>query len=613
MPTKPPNQAEIKTHCPNGHAYDEVGFYVIKSDPRGEYRRCKKCHADRAKAYRVKRKSEATPKAPKKKTSKKHMSKPLPAAHRVLTDIDCVAFRSLEELVANRLEVALWDLDDVETVKHLESGLPKNGSVMHIFSDEWLDRRKQCVGFIRARAGVFEQKVGARSCKVREVKKGEAIEFLEAFHIQGANRLGVVYFGLYMGDEFVGLMSLGRHSRQIARNRIVMDRLCFRAGIQVIGGPSKLMKVAAAWAREQSYDEVVTFSDNRWTNGNLYKLVGFDLEQNLRQDYYYTRRGWRFSKQSQRKRASGCPKGMTEFEWASYRGLKRVYDAGKKRWVMNLWPETHKTRNDLSSERAMGKQTRNNIRGYFESEKNGDAVYYASSYELRCMFLLEQDESVVAFRRCESFKGESGLRNPDLWVDFVDGRSEVWEVKPELMLLEDDVLDQIRESSAFAKSKGVIFKVWSERDSGLGSDYGIMKWAREHLADVGESSCAKHHKDVRRKIRKRHYKKVQADKVQVECKFCNETHEVLRLAYDRNVKKNSRFICIRENGHLVGKKPKNHLRKTNPHADEGKKQCSTCSEVKSIEAFHVNRASWDGRNPRCKKCCKKKRLAGEIG
>jgi hypothetical protein len=42
----------VKTHCSNGHVYDEVGFYIIKSDPRGQYRRCKRCHADKAKARR---------------------------------------------------------------------------------------------------------------------------------------------------------------------------------------------------------------------------------------------------------------------------------------------------------------------------------------------------------------------------------------------------------------------------------------------------------------------------------------------------------------------------------------------------------------------------------
>jgi len=46
----------VKTHCPHGHAYDEVGYTII-NDPRGSYRRCKRCHADRAVKYRAKKKA----------------------------------------------------------------------------------------------------------------------------------------------------------------------------------------------------------------------------------------------------------------------------------------------------------------------------------------------------------------------------------------------------------------------------------------------------------------------------------------------------------------------------------------------------------------------------
>jgi hypothetical protein len=47
----------IKTHCSNGHVYEEVGYCII-NDPRGKYRRCKRCHADKAIAYRAKKKAE---------------------------------------------------------------------------------------------------------------------------------------------------------------------------------------------------------------------------------------------------------------------------------------------------------------------------------------------------------------------------------------------------------------------------------------------------------------------------------------------------------------------------------------------------------------------------
>jgi len=57
---------------------------------------------------------------------------------------------------------------------------------------------------------------------------------------------------------------------------------------------------------------------------------------------------------------------------------------------------------------------------------------------------------------------------------------------------------------------------------------------------------------------------------------------------------------------LAGSKPKLSLRKTNPYAAEGRKECSQCHEVTSIELFDVRKMSWDGRCAVCKKCVSKK-------
>lgn len=46
----------VKTHCPKGHPYGE-NTYVVQ-DKRGNFRRCNRCHADRAKAARAKKKAQ---------------------------------------------------------------------------------------------------------------------------------------------------------------------------------------------------------------------------------------------------------------------------------------------------------------------------------------------------------------------------------------------------------------------------------------------------------------------------------------------------------------------------------------------------------------------------
>jgi hypothetical protein len=59
---------------------------------------------------------------------------------------------------------------------------------------------------------------------------------------------------------------------------------------------------------------------------------------------------------------------------------------------------------------------------------------------------------------------------------------------------------------------------------------------------------------------------------------------------------------------LVGKKSKDHLRKENPYAKDGKKECTACHEIKPFEAFDKRRASHDGMAFKCKKCAKEVKL-----
>lgn len=506
------------------------------------------------------------------------------------------------------LELRFLDLTDTTLLAALETGLEPAAGRLYVFSDEWGGRKDQVKGFILGRLGTFERRFGARETKVREVPRLEATAFLDLYHIQGSNHLSVQSFGLYVKDELVGLMSMGRHSRQIAQNRIVLDRLCFKKGVQVIGGASKLFKRCVEWAKTLNYDEIVSFSDNRWTEGAVYGDLGFDLDKTHRPDYCYVQAGVRLSKQSQKKKSSCCPETMSEREWAAFRGLTRIYDAGKKRWLLNLKPGEHRTRRDLLSEKC-AKQHQNgafmhsHIRGYFGSAKNSASVYFGSSFELRCLYLLENDPAVVRFRRCDAFKGQDSWRNPDLWVEFVDGRSEIWEVKPEGMLELPEVREQLKETSLFAAAQGVAFRVWTEKQSGLRDEHAIVEWARKYLAETGtDPSYLEHQRESRRRIRTKYAARVRADTVDVWCDFCTGTHTVKRLSHDKNVKRNGTYICERHGGHIAGKKPKAHLKKTNPYAAEGKKACTQCLAVKEFERFDVRRASWDGRAATCKDC-----------
>jgi len=209
-----------------------------------------------------------------------------------------------------------------------------------MFEDEWLLRNKQCKNFIKSILGKFERRIYARKCVIKEVDKSNYNLFVNDNHILGMHKGTKVRYGLFYNDELLGAISLSRHHRQnVDKNILLLDRLCFKDGVQVIGGASKLFKQCLNWAKNNNYKKITSFSDNRWSAGKIYKILGFTLEKNYRPDYSYidlNRKCKRLTKQSQQKKKINCPKEITEEQWQLERGLAKMWDCGKKRWVYDI-------------------------------------------------------------------------------------------------------------------------------------------------------------------------------------------------------------------------------------------------------------------------------------
>lgn len=197
-----------------------------------------------------------------------------------------------------------------------------------IFEDEWITRNTQVKSFLRSVVGNSDRKVFARKCKLKEISKEDARTFLDAYHIQGASN-APIGFGIFMSDELLGVMTFSKHHR--TNSGTVLSRLCFKDGVQVVGGASRLFSFASG---NLKFTDVISWSDNRWSEGGVYKALGFVCDDTLRPDYTYFKKGktCRISKQSQMKSKTGCPEGMTEKEWSRENGLSRIWDCGKIRW-----------------------------------------------------------------------------------------------------------------------------------------------------------------------------------------------------------------------------------------------------------------------------------------
>jgi len=237
---------------------------------------------------------------------------------------------------------------------------------------------------------------------------------------------------------------------------------------------------------------------------------------------------------------------------------------------------------------------------YYKSEKAGEFVC-DSSYELKASIILDNDENILTYETHRGFKSDKGKKRIfDFLITKKDGSKTLIEVKPIKRLLE--FKDQIDDNLNYAQKCGYNFEVWTESNLGFKDSEDARKWFINQEIKKNPNYL-EFLKQLNREKAKRHYdKKISKNKTTFFCGFCKEEHTILQITYDRNVAKNGRFICIKENGHIVGSNPKPHLKKDNPYADEGKKQCTKCQRIIPFECFGKDKSRSDDYASRCKKC-----------
>lgn len=217
-----------------------------------------------------------------------------------------------------------------------------------------------------------------------------------------------------------------------------------------------------------------------------------------------------------------------------------------------------------------------------------------------CVINYEYESVVIPYYNPE--KAGQRTYRIDLVVNYKDGTKKWIEVKPLKQIKTPINQNKINAAKAVAESQGIEMEVWTENSLGFKDSEDVRKWSTNQKIKK-DPNYVEHHKQSSRNRANRHYRnKISKNKVTFFCEFCKEEHTNLQITYDKNIAKNGRFMCIKENGHIVGSKPKTHLQKDNPYADEGKKQCTKCEKIIPFDCFGKDKSRSDGYSSRCKEC-----------
>ena len=170
-------------------------------------------------------------------------------------------------------------------LKKLELCESKGIQLFRIFSSEWLgDKSKIWKSMISNKLG-FSNRIYARKTIVKQVDSKIAKEFLENNHLQGSINSSI-RIGLFYNDELVQIMTFGRPRIKKWRDKdyIELYRMCAKLNTTVVGGASKLFKY---FERNFKCSGVISYANRRWSNGNVYKKLGFEFLYNSKPNYFY--------------------------------------------------------------------------------------------------------------------------------------------------------------------------------------------------------------------------------------------------------------------------------------------------------------------------------------
>ena len=215
----------------------------------------------------------------------------------------------------------------------------KNIQLLQFWQDEYWQHSNVIRSKILYLASMIQNKIPARKCKLM-VLTDSVLErdFMNKNHIQGFADYRQWSLGAWYNDELVGVMSF---SNQMKRLELV--RYATKIDAVASGLFSKMLKKSIS--EFEFSGSIVSLSDNRISNGRLYYNSGFTFVNESNPGYCYTYdyetriNRQQCMKHKLVKRHDLDPATLntiTEWELAQNLGYDRLWDAGKKKWIIKI-------------------------------------------------------------------------------------------------------------------------------------------------------------------------------------------------------------------------------------------------------------------------------------
>jgi hypothetical protein len=212
----------------------------------------------------------------------------------------------------------------------------KGIQLINILSVDWDHNNKKIKRIIAHRIHKSDRKrVYARKCTVQQIGVKETRSILDENHIQGYTTAQIA-LGLFNDTELIAVMTFSKSRSGIGKARDNCYELVrYATQYDIPGGASKLL----SYFRKEYNSDIISYSDNSWSNGSMYRAIGFELENEQPPSYWYyrprdTKLMHRYNFTKFKLVEKGYDASKTERQITKEIGLLRYWDAGKRVWIL---------------------------------------------------------------------------------------------------------------------------------------------------------------------------------------------------------------------------------------------------------------------------------------
>lgn len=213
-----------------------------------------------------------------------------------------------------------------KTLKCLEAGW----KLVHIFSDDWQQKKDVVKSMLLHKLGISQEKVHARKCKVTELDRQQRSKFFEDNHLSGDVPSKKSWGLTDESGELVAALSIRSPIQKKWNDRYEIARFAVKGGKHVPGALTKLLSRVNEFAKNDAKVGLISYADRRHGEGDCYRMAGFSSAGDTGLDYWYTdglRRHDRFT-------FKATP-GVSEKQRAKLAGVGKIWGCGNNIWLLN--------------------------------------------------------------------------------------------------------------------------------------------------------------------------------------------------------------------------------------------------------------------------------------